>query len=644
MARIKNTKALKKRTRERQKEETPPSPPAVSIKFYFLTIALITIVGFSIYSNILNAPFLYDDVVFRDNPIVNVSRVSQIFDILLDRSVWRRVGFITFAFNFYLGGLDPFGYHFFNIVIHLATAVVLFFVAYKTLTLPVVSSHLKSKAHQIALLGSLIWLVHPVQIMAVSYTVQRFSSLAALFFVLSLLCYILGRMRHSRSRILLLSLSILSGLLALGSKQNAAILPFVILLYEFFFFMDLSYKENKNKLLVSLIILAFLSMVVVFASEGLNFVDKMSKGFLQRGWTPNERLLTQFRVVVLYITLLIYPHPSRLNVDYDFILSRGLFSPPTTFISLIFLASILIFSIYWSRRNRLFSFAVLWFFFNLVVESTILPLDLVYEHRLYLPSMGPVMLFTGFVCSLEPFHLRRVSMALSVLVILVLSYWTHQRNYVWQNPITVWEDNVKKSPNKARVHGNLGKAYLDAGEYEKARSEFEKVIALDPKLLGAYDNLATIYIDHYKQYDRAREYLYEVLKQKDDHPSPYLNLGVINLRLRELPEAIVNFQKVLEHDPKNLLGHYNLAASYFNLKDYLKAIAILKKGISLWPRSSKLYGLLGISYYYQGDKEKAETALRKALELDPKNMMAVEYLKKMMAGMPGEGASGSTKP
>jgi tetratricopeptide (TPR) repeat protein len=254
------------------------------------------------------------------------------------------------------------------------------------------------------------------------------------------------------------------------------------------------------------------------------------------------------------------------------------------------------------------------------------------------------MLFAGFFLTPEPLPLRRMGLALSVLVILAFSYWTHERNYIWQNPITVWEDNIKKSPNKARVHGNLGKAYLDAGEYEKARIEFEKVIALDPKLLGAYDNLATIYIDHYKQYGRAREYLYEVLRQKDDYPSPYLNLGVINLRLRELPEAITNFQKVLELDPKNLLGHYNLAAAYFNLKDYPKAIAILNKGTSFWPRSSKLYGLLGITYYYQGDKEKAETVLRKALELDDKNMMAVEYLKKMMAGIPGEGVSAGTKP
>jgi len=551
------------------------------------------------------------------------------FDILFNHN-WRRIGFMTFAFNFYLGGLNPFGYHLFNVIIHLLNAIVLFFIVSKTLMLPSMPEQLKSNAYKIALLGSLIWLVHPIQIMAVTYTVQRFASLSALFFLLALLCYILGRLRHSKGRMWLFGLSIVNGLLAVGCKENVAVLPFVILLYEFFFFMNLSFKGNKKKLLLSSIVLVIIAIILIMVYVGPDFVDKINSGMVKRGWTPYQRLITEFRVVVLYLTLLIYPNPSRLNVDYDFPLSHGIFSPPSTFLSFILLASILIFAIYWTRRNRLLSFALLWFFINLVVESTIYPLDLVYEHRLYIPSMGPIMLFSGFIYTLEPLKLRKVGIAIAVSVILLFSYWTHERNLVWQNPLTLWEDNVKKSPNKARVHGNLGKAYLDKGEYEKARIEFEKAIKLDSHMLGAYDNLAVIYIDHLKQYGKAREYLYEAIRRKNDYPSPYLNLGVINLHLRQLPEAIKNFEKVLELDPNHLLGHYNLAASYFNLKDYEKAISILEKGISIWPRSSKLYGLLGVTFYHKGAKEKAVKVLRQALDRDPRNGMAKLYMKKIM--------------
>lgn len=200
---------------------------------------------------------------------------------------------------------------------------------------------------------------------------------------------------------------------------------------------------------------------------------------------------------------------------------------------------------------------------------------------------------------------------------------------MWQDPVTLWEDNVKKSPNRARVHGNLGKAYLDKGQYEKARLKFEKVIKLDSRLLGAYDNLATIYIDHFRQYDRARAYLNEAIRRNPDYPSPYLNLGVINLHLRQLPEAIINFKKVLELDPENHLGHFNLAAAYFNLRNYEEAVSIIKKGINIWPGSSKLYGLLGVTWYHKGERAKAEAALTRALDLDPSNGMAESYMKKL---------------
>ncbi len=185
-----------------------------------------------IYSNIFDAIFVYDDVVFRDNPQVHISRPGQALDILFDWEVWRRVGFMTFAMNFYFGGLNPFGYHLFNVILHSLTGFVLFLVASKTLTLPSIPEKWKVQAPGIALLGSLIWLVHPVQIMAVSYTVQRFASLAALFFLLSLLFYVQGRLCRSKNRILFYGASVLSGITAFGSKENAAMLPVTLFLYD----------------------------------------------------------------------------------------------------------------------------------------------------------------------------------------------------------------------------------------------------------------------------------------------------------------------------------------------------------------------------------------------------------------------------
>jgi hypothetical protein len=108
----------------------------------------------------------------------------------------------------------------------------------------------------------------------------------------------------------------------------------------------------------------------------------------------SERVLTQFRVVLYYVTLLIYPHPSRLNLDYDFPISKTILDPPTTLISLLIIAGLIGYSIWTAKKRPILSFCLLWYFGNLVIESSIFPLEMVFEHRLYLPAVGPFILFS----------------------------------------------------------------------------------------------------------------------------------------------------------------------------------------------------------------------------------------------------------
>jgi hypothetical protein len=110
-----------------------------------------------------------------------------------------------------------------------------------------------------------------------------------------------------------------------------------------------------------------------------------------------ERVLTQSRVVLYYLSLLVFPHPSRLNLDYDFPVSKTVLDPPTTLISLLIIAGLIGYSIWTARKRPVVSFCILWYFGNLVIESSIFPLEMVYEHRLYLPAVGPFVLFSLFV-------------------------------------------------------------------------------------------------------------------------------------------------------------------------------------------------------------------------------------------------------
>ncbi len=185
-------------------------------------------------------------------------------------------------------------------------------------------------------------------------------------------------------------------------------------------------------------------------------------------------------------------------------------------------------------------------------------------------------------------------------------------------------DNAARAPGHPRVRGNLGKAYLDQGRFERAAEEFRKVIELDPSAVGAYNNLAVIYIDHLQDYRLAERYIEVSLALFPDYPAGYLNRGVIHLNNRRLRSAVRDFEKVLELDPENLLAHYNLAACYINLGDmysreaaslrasgreeeartreesareeYRRAEEYLRRGLSYWPEDRRFYLLLDLVY------------------------------------------------
>jgi len=137
-------------------------------------------------------------------------------------------------------------------------------------------------------------------------------------------------------------------------------------------------------------------------------------------------------------------------------------------LSLTVILSLIILACYYRKKNLpIICFGIIWFILTLLPESSIIPIiDVIVEHRLYLPLFGAIVVFTYFYGSLSRF--RRARILLAITVISLLGWLTLLRNDVWRNPVSLWEDNVAKAPGRARVHGNLGKAYLDKGRYEKA--------------------------------------------------------------------------------------------------------------------------------------------------------------------------------
>jgi protein O-mannosyl-transferase len=385
-----------------EKKNIPPEasqkPPLFQLR-HLIAFGLILGVALVAYSNTFDVPFQFDD-----RPNITLNPNVQIKVLTWDRferlakgtfkETIRVFSYLTLALNYYLGGTHVFGYHVFNLVVHVAAGFFLYLFITLTFHLPSLRERYGAISYKVALFASLIFISHPVQTQAVTYIVQRMASMAAMFYLLSMVLYVKGRLSSDRSRFFYFGGMVLSYVLGVLSKENAAVLPFFIALYEFYFIQNFDLgprgKRVVSILLGSLLLLGALGFVFL----GNRYIADIVEVYPSRNFTMLERVLTQFRVVLYYVTLLAYPHPSRLNLDYDFPISRGVLDPPTTLISILVVALLIGYGLWVAKKRPVVSFCILWYFGNLVIESSIFPLELAFEHRLYLPSVGPFILFS----------------------------------------------------------------------------------------------------------------------------------------------------------------------------------------------------------------------------------------------------------
>lgn len=584
-----------------------------------LAIILIVGVGLAVYLPAFEASFHLDDgPSIRDNAALRCLDPVPIFRF------WptRFITYYSLALTFRFAGLDPGPYHAGNVVIHLVNALTVFFLLRRLLG---------RESPLPALFGGLFFLVHPVQTQAVTYVVQRATSLAAGFYLLSLLFYLKsGDGRRSRVISYLLSLVFAAG--ALFSKEFAVTLPLALLLAEYTVLRDRPPGRGRPAVRLFPFFLLILVVPVIFLLHRDNLYYNDPAGISRGGY-----LLTQARVFITYLRLIVLPLNQQVEYDYPRIVS---FSAPTAGIGVSACFAVVIAAAFCLRRRNLqpAGFGLSFFLLTLLPESSFFAIsDVMVEHRLYLPLFGAAVVFAAPLAALSRY--RRTRLILAAAAVFGLGWLAYHRNLVWENPVTLWENNAARAPRHPRIRGNLGKAYLDRGRYERATEEFKKMIELDPTAVGAYNNLAVIYIDHLKDYRLAEKYIEASLALCPDYPASYLNRGVIHLNNRRLLQAIRDFEKALELDPKNLLAHYNLGACYVNLGDmhgreatslrtsgreeearetekragdeYLRAEECLRRGIELWPEEERFYLLLSRIYRTRGEEERADEYLRR---------------------------------
>lgn len=475
-----------------------PRPSDIFIKSPFgrpgVLLLLLLLLIFISYSNSLFSPMILDDQEsFMDSSEMLPRDFSwgSIKQLASTRfGVARVVPLVTFAINnkLSLGNL-PF-YHLTNIVIHLLVVVTVFFFLQgllKRTTLKERRSFLPDTLVVIGVCG--LWGLSPVQTNAVTYLIQRMTSLMTLFYLMAMTFYLYGRTSKSGAiRTLHLLMCAGSAALAFMSKENSATLPLALLLLECTIITPSSASRFVARLrpLHWLLIIAIALILLPFP---LKILEGMVNGFGGRSFSCWERLLTESRVVVWYISLLVLPLPSRMNLDHDFSISKALFSPPTTLLSIILLGSIAALTFGYRHRSQLLTFGVFFFFLNLIIESTVVPLELIFEHRLYLPSLGfYIAVFAGLDLVLTRYHDRygglldyRLLWLVVVIILCIYSILTSLRNNDWRDELTLYADTMTKSPQKPRAYANYGMALGRLGRYQEAIPVLEKAISLGRK-------------------------------------------------------------------------------------------------------------------------------------------------------------------
>jgi tetratricopeptide (TPR) repeat protein len=546
-------------------------------------IPILAVIAFVLYTNTLHSPFALDDLhnIIANKPI----RITEISFATLSEAAReslvknRPVANISLALNYYFHQYTVTGYHLVNIFIHIINGILLFFFVQYTLLLASGSASQKDKKI-IAFSVALIWLVHPLQTQSVTYIIQRMNSMATMFYLLSFVFYIRARISEKTTIKLLLACgSIIAGILAIGSKENAVMLPVFILLYEWYFFQDLRFQLRKHHYIVFGILALFL-LGAVFFYLGPNPL-KIVAGYAGRDFTLQERLLTQLRVVVFYISLVFLPFPSRLTLEHDFALSHSFFNPMTTLLAFFALTGVLITAVLLARRQRIFSFCLLWFLGNLLIESSIIPLEIIFEHRTYLPSMMLILLLVLSVQRL--FANSLIKTILFVVTVILLSSWTYSRNNIWKNELTLWTDIAQKAPNKSRAQMNLGINLSKVNRMDEAIIYLEKAVQLDPDYDLAYYSLGDAFMKQNKFIQASQSYA-KGLQLKPNSTLIRFNLAKALAASGKHNNALFHYQKVAGRD--RFINHqvfYHMGNTLYKLKRYDEALRAYNNALRAKP-------------------------------------------------------------
>jgi tetratricopeptide (TPR) repeat protein len=441
--------------------------------------------------------------------------------------------------------------------------------------------------------------------------------------------------------------SLLSAVLAMKTKEIAFTLPVMIALFEFLFLKG-NMKKRIAYLVPFLLTLAIIPMGLLAGdSEDGNLTGDFSEATrLHTTISRFDYLLTEVRVVMTYLRLILLP--IKQNLDYDYPVFQS-FINHEVFFSFLFTTALTGLGVFFLLRSRtapaLFRLAacgIFWFFITLSVESSLVPiLDVIYEHRTYLPNVGAFsVLVTGMVLignKIQHETLKSAGITLLVFLPLILGVSTYSRNTVWKTEISLWEDVVNKSPRKIRGHNNLANAYKANGLDDKAIEHYHRALDLEPNPFyqmpqyfygEIHYNLGVTYASK-NLIDQSIEHYQQALKLKPDNIDAYNNLGIAYYLKGLTAQAIEYYREALRRKPDYINAYLNLGLAYYDEGMTDEALQHYRIFLKYRPNNVEAHYNMGIAYETKNLPDKAREHYQTVLRLDPAHRDAERKLRRV---------------
>lgn len=500
----------------------------------------------ALFINAIRNDFTYDDIqIIKNNHLVwgNLS-LNDLF------SQSRAIRLLSLKADYLLFTLAPQGYHVQNIIWHCCCTILVYFLCLRL-----------GGEKALSMIVALLFASHPANVEAVANISNRKDMLCMAFSITAFLAYLKSYEYIGIRRLVVLSFSVIAWIIAILSKQTAAVVPFGILIYEYIFI-----HAGKKRLLAGNVFIIGPILLPFSMYYAFSYIKPvLIEFYLYSTISICEYIFTTLRMTLFYCSMLLWP--TNMSADHVITASKTIWE--VRILLSIFISILLVWGIIGLRKKHpVAAFGILWSIIFLL-PVTIIPGTSYFaaERYLYIPSFGYALVLGSIILSLLR---HRAAFVIISLIILFNSLNTINRNTIWYNSATLWMDTFKKDPDSALAHNNLGLVYLSIAqsinkeEYKNAIKHFEAALLINPLYPNAHNNLGLVYANQGRLDEASKEFkeAIKLCKVSYECSDYHYNLGVLLSGQNRDNEAIEEYKAALKINPKYIEAAYNLGLIY----------------------------------------------------------------------------------